>query len=207
MHHDARCVKGSCSHLSLAITVTTGSETRARPAARRRPHDRGDRTPARSCGALRRCRGGPHDQSRDLAPRRLVSCGSTHARPEARRTRRSAWRPSWAPLVPRSASATWSARGGGVVIDSPGIRGIGLAGDEESIDAACAGIHEAGVHCRFRDCGHEDEPECAVTRAVWVGAISAEQLHAYRYKTRPSPLHAAPTPTNAEPTYASSYSS
>lgn len=70
------------------------------------------------------------------------------------------------PLVPRSASANWSARGGGVVIDSPDIRGIGLAGDEESIDAACAGIHEAGVHCRFRDCRHEDEPECAVTRAV-----------------------------------------
>lgn len=70
--------------------------------------------------------------------------------------------------------------GGGVVIDSPGIRGIGLAGDEESIDATFADIHEAGVHCRFRDCRHEDEPECAVTRAVAVGDISAERLRAYR---------------------------
>lgn len=69
---------------------------------------------------------------------------------------------------------------GGVVIDSPGIRAIGLAGDEESIDATFADIHEARVHCRYRDCRHADEPGCAVTRAVEVGDISAERLHAYR---------------------------
>lgn len=70
--------------------------------------------------------------------------------------------------------------GGGVVIDSPGIRSIGLAGDEASIEATFADIHDLGARCRFSDCTHDDEPGCAVTLAVEDGELSAERIVAYR---------------------------
>lgn len=70
--------------------------------------------------------------------------------------------------------------GGGVVIDSPGIRSIGLAGDEASIEATFADIHELGARCRFGDCTHDDEPGCAVIVAVADGEMSGERLVAYR---------------------------
>ncbi|MGB8019652.1 MAG: ribosome small subunit-dependent GTPase A [Candidatus Nanopelagicales bacterium] len=69
---------------------------------------------------------------------------------------------------------------GGVVIDSPGIREVGLAGDEESVGATFADIDEVGQECRFADCQHAGEPGCAVALAIEVGEISADRLEAYR---------------------------
>jgi ribosome biogenesis GTPase / thiamine phosphate phosphatase len=69
--------------------------------------------------------------------------------------------------------------GGGVVIDSPGIREVGLAGDEESVDAAFADLDELGEECYFSDCGHAGEPGCAITLAIEAGAITQERLDAY----------------------------
>lgn len=68
---------------------------------------------------------------------------------------------------------------GGVVIDSPGIREVGLAGDEESVDATFADIDEVGETCRFSDCGHAGEPGCAVAAAIADGQIAEERLAAY----------------------------
>jgi ribosome biogenesis GTPase len=68
---------------------------------------------------------------------------------------------------------------GGVVIDSPGIREVGLAGDEESVDATFADIDELGEECRFSDCSHAGEPGCAIAMAVEAGEVSAERLAAY----------------------------
>jgi ribosome biogenesis GTPase len=65
--------------------------------------------------------------------------------------------------------------GGGFLIDTPGMRELGLTGEAmdatgfEDIDALAEG-------CRFRDCRHEEEPGCAVRRAVEAGALSAERL-------------------------------
>jgi len=70
--------------------------------------------------------------------------------------------------------------GGGVVIDSPGIREVGLAGDEESVDATFADIDELGEECHFADCQHAGEPGCAVALAIEAGDLSAERLEAYR---------------------------
>jgi len=69
---------------------------------------------------------------------------------------------------------------GGVVIDSPGIREVGLAGDEESVDATFADIDELGEECYFADCGHAGEPGCAIALALEAGELSADRLAAYQ---------------------------
>ncbi|MET0727293.1 MAG: ribosome small subunit-dependent GTPase A [Acidimicrobiales bacterium] len=69
---------------------------------------------------------------------------------------------------------------GGVLIDSPGIREVGLAGDEGSVDAAFADIDELGEECHFSDCRHAGEPGCAVVLAIAAGDISQRRLDAYR---------------------------
>jgi ribosome biogenesis GTPase len=69
--------------------------------------------------------------------------------------------------------------GGGVVIDSPGIREVGLVGDEEAVGATFADIDELGEECHFADCGHAGEPGCAIALAIEAGEISPERLAAY----------------------------
>jgi len=63
--------------------------------------------------------------------------------------------------------------GGGCLIDSPGIREVGLWGDAEAVDDAFAEIEELASGCRFRDCGHTQEPGCAVLAAVETGELAA----------------------------------
>ena len=69
--------------------------------------------------------------------------------------------------------------GGGVIIDSPGIREVGLAGDEESVAAAFADIDELGEECHFSDCGHAGEPGCAIALAVDAGDLRRDRVDAY----------------------------
>jgi ribosome biogenesis GTPase / thiamine phosphate phosphatase len=69
--------------------------------------------------------------------------------------------------------------GGGVLIDTPGIREVGLAGDEDSVDAAFVDIDELAEQCRFNDCAHEGEPGCAVAAAVEAGELAADRLAAF----------------------------
>jgi len=70
--------------------------------------------------------------------------------------------------------------GGGSLIDSPGIRSIGLWGDKESIAETFADIAALADACRFADCGHDTEPDCAVKAAVVEGALAVERLEAWR---------------------------
>lgn len=70
--------------------------------------------------------------------------------------------------------------GGGAVVDSPGIREVGLAGDEESVDATFADIDELGEECHFSDCRHDGEPGCAVALAIEAGTLTPERVEAYR---------------------------
>ena len=60
---------------------------------------------------------------------------------------------------------------GGCVIDTPGIRSLGLFADAESVDAAFADIQELAVECRFSDCRHDTEPGCAVLEACESGEL------------------------------------
>jgi ribosome biogenesis GTPase len=70
--------------------------------------------------------------------------------------------------------------GGGAVIDTPGLRGLGMWLDEGGLDAAFAEITELAADCRFSDCRHDTEPGCAVTAAIEAGTLEARRLASYR---------------------------
>ena len=69
--------------------------------------------------------------------------------------------------------------GGGVLIDTPGLRAFGLTGSAEGIASVFSEIDEASRSCRFRDCTHNDEPGCAVRAAVESGTLPPERLASY----------------------------
>ncbi len=65
---------------------------------------------------------------------------------------------------------------GGLLLDTPGLRGLALWADPDGIDAAFADIEELAASCRFADCAHAGEPGCAVAEAVATGRLPAERL-------------------------------
>ncbi|WP_298335169.1 ribosome small subunit-dependent GTPase A [Ferrimicrobium sp.] len=69
--------------------------------------------------------------------------------------------------------------GGGVLIDTPGLRSFGLAGPAELGDVFPE-IDELARECRFSDCAHESEPSCAVLDAVARGTIDVARLTSYK---------------------------
>ncbi len=69
--------------------------------------------------------------------------------------------------------------GGGVIIDTPGMRAVALWDAEDGIGAAFPDIEELAAHCRFRDCSHTGEPGCAVAAAVASGELPARRLESY----------------------------
>jgi ribosome biogenesis GTPase len=68
---------------------------------------------------------------------------------------------------------------GGVLIDTPGLRGLGLTGSEAGITSTFPEIDQLAQSCRFRDCTHQDEPGCEVVAAVESGALPTERLASY----------------------------
>jgi ribosome biogenesis GTPase len=69
---------------------------------------------------------------------------------------------------------------GGCIIDTPGIRSLGLFTDAESVDAAFADIQELAAQCRFSDCGHATEPGCAVLAACESGQLPQGRYDSWR---------------------------
>ena len=69
--------------------------------------------------------------------------------------------------------------GGGLLIDTPGLRAFGLTGSEEGIASVFPEIARFSLSCRFRDCTHHDEPGCAVLAAVESGTLPPERLASY----------------------------
>jgi len=71
--------------------------------------------------------------------------------------------------------------GGGMVIDTPGLRELQLwdvgAG---ALDATFADVEELAADCRFGDCTHTHEPGCAVLAAVESGELAGDRLHSWR---------------------------
>ncbi|MCX5062269.1 ribosome small subunit-dependent GTPase A [Streptomyces sp. NBC_00201] len=70
--------------------------------------------------------------------------------------------------------------GGGVLIDTPGLRGVGLWDAEIGVGQVFAEIEELAGQCRFHDCAHEAEPGCAVRGAVEDGELPHRRLESYR---------------------------
>ncbi|WGM40077.1 ribosome small subunit-dependent GTPase A [Caulobacter sp. NIBR1757] len=63
--------------------------------------------------------------------------------------------------------------GGGLIVDTPGMRELGLIGDDEGLEAAFEDVEALIAACRFSDCGHGGEPGCAVRAALDSGALDA----------------------------------
>jgi ribosome biogenesis GTPase len=70
--------------------------------------------------------------------------------------------------------------GGGILIDTPGMRELQLWDAEDGLEHAFGDIEALAEGCRFRDCSHGREPGCAVTAAVARGELAAERIASYR---------------------------
>jgi ribosome biogenesis GTPase len=70
--------------------------------------------------------------------------------------------------------------GGGALIDTPGVRELGLWGAEEGVRATFADIAAFAEGCRFGDCRHDGEPGCAVAAAVAAGHLDPRRLDSHR---------------------------
>ncbi|HEX6762019.1 MAG TPA: ribosome small subunit-dependent GTPase A [Gaiellaceae bacterium] len=69
-------------------------------------------------------------------------------------------------------------QGGGVVLDTPGIRELQLW--EADLEQAFGDVEEIALRCRFSDCAHRSEPGCAIREALLDGSLSAERWTSYR---------------------------
>jgi ribosome biogenesis GTPase len=80
-----------------------------------------------------------------------------------------------------SAAHLYQLPGGGTLIDSPGVRDFAPAAD--MLDARTMGFVDVArfaPQCRFADCRHLKEPQCAVREAVTAGGLSARRYESYR---------------------------
>jgi ribosome biogenesis GTPase len=69
---------------------------------------------------------------------------------------------------------------GGAVIDTPGIRGVGLLDTEGGLERAFADVTDLAGRCRFENCKHETEPGCAVQAALADGSLPPRRLASWR---------------------------
>jgi ribosome biogenesis GTPase len=76
--------------------------------------------------------------------------------------------------------------GGGVLIDTPGLRSIGLHDASAGVERVFEDIEDLAANCRFRDCGHRSEPGCAVQDAIVRGVLDGERLDRFRALLRES---------------------
>lgn len=67
----------------------------------------------------------------------------------------------------------------GLVLDTPGIRSLGLWEAEHAVDLVFGDLADRGRDCRFRDCAHGKEPGCAVRAAVEAGEVSKMRLRLF----------------------------
>lgn len=70
--------------------------------------------------------------------------------------------------------------GGGMIIDTPGLREAQLWEGEEALSGVFEDIEALAVQCRFPDCDHNTEPGCAIKAAIVSGELAVERLASYR---------------------------
>jgi ribosome biogenesis GTPase len=77
--------------------------------------------------------------------------------------------------------------GGGMVIDTPGIRelqlwagGAGGAGGGDALEEAFADVEELAAACKFNDCGHASEPGCAIRAALADGSLARDRYASWQ---------------------------
>ena len=70
--------------------------------------------------------------------------------------------------------------GGGLLMDTPGMRELQLWDVDEGMEETFADLEELALDCRFPNCGHTQEPGCAVLEAIERGALAPERLASYQ---------------------------
>lgn len=69
---------------------------------------------------------------------------------------------------------------GSLLLDTPGMRELGFWDAEEGFQETFDDIERIVTHCRFRDCGHTNEPGCAVREALSEGIVTAARWESYQ---------------------------
>ena len=70
--------------------------------------------------------------------------------------------------------------GGALLIDTPGIRSLGVAGADAGLAPTFSDVTDLAAGCRFADCHHEGEPGCQVRAALADGRLSEDRLASHR---------------------------
>ena len=82
---------------------------------------------------------------------------------------------------------------GGLIIDTPGVRRVGLYAADEGLAQAFSDVEDLAALCRFSDCAHVTEPDCAVLQAVETGELPERRLAGWRRLRREAEWMAART--------------
>ncbi|MGB0936248.1 MAG: ribosome small subunit-dependent GTPase A [Colwellia sp.] len=69
---------------------------------------------------------------------------------------------------------------GGILMDTPGMRELQLADCEQGVNETFDEITTLSTQCRFNDCGHTNEPGCAVQKALETGELELRRLLSYQ---------------------------
>jgi ribosome biogenesis GTPase len=92
---------------------------------------------------------------------------------------------------------------GALVIDTPGMRELQLWGVDEGVDEAFADIRALALRCRFTNCTHASEPDCAVRAALACGALPRARFENYQKlkseKTAGTPTRKKPSALAGKP--------
>ena len=78
---------------------------------------------------------------------------------------------------------------GAMLIDTPGLREIGLLGTRDGMESAFGDIREYATQCRFPDCTHTQEPGCAVLEALENGTLNDHRYRSYLKLQKESEYH------------------
>ena len=69
---------------------------------------------------------------------------------------------------------------GGLLVDTPGLRSVGIWDAKESLEKVFADLEKRSKDCRFSNCMHDSEPDCAVIGDVLKGLVDERRLTRYR---------------------------
>ncbi len=78
---------------------------------------------------------------------------------------------------------------GAMLVDTPGMRELGLLGASEGISDSFADVRDLAVHCRFGNCTHTSEPGCAILAAIEEGSLGQDHYQNYMKLKKESEFH------------------
>jgi ribosome biogenesis GTPase len=78
---------------------------------------------------------------------------------------------------------------GALLVDTPGMRELGMMGVGASIEDSFSDIHELSKNCRFSDCTHSVEVGCAILAAIQNGSLSEARYQSYVKLIKESEFH------------------